>query len=58
MTCQGRVRSVTRPLEAVPGVGAVEVSLEKGEAELLYDPAGADIGQFRKAVHDAGFGVA
>jgi copper chaperone len=58
MTCQGCVRSVTRLLEAVPGVGAVEVSLEKGEAELRYDPARADIAQFRKAVEDAGFGVA
>lgn len=55
MTCQGCVRSVTRVLQAVPGVEAVAVSLEKGEAELRYDPARADAPQFRKAVEDAGF---
>jgi copper chaperone len=55
MTCQGCVRSVTRVLQAVPGVDAVEVSLEKGEAALRYDPVRADLPQFRKAVEDAGF---
>ena len=55
MTCQGCVRSVTRVLQAVPGVDAVEVSLEKGEAALRYDPAQADLPQFRKAVEEAGF---
>jgi copper chaperone len=55
MSCQGCVRSVTRVLQAVPGVEAVAVSLEKGEAELRYDPARAGTPQFRKAVEDAGF---
>jgi copper chaperone CopZ len=55
MTCQGCVRSVTRVLQAVPGVETVEVSLEKGEAALRYDPAQAGTAQFRKAVEDAGF---
>jgi copper chaperone len=58
MTCQGCVRSVTRVLQAVPGVDAVEVSLEKGEAALRYDPARADLPQFRQAVEDAGFSAA
>lgn len=55
MTCQGCVRSVTRVLQTVPGVDAVDVSLEKGEVALRYDPARADIPRFRKAVEDAGF---
>lgn len=58
MTCQGCVRSVTRVLQAVPGVAAVDVSLEKGEAELRFDPARAGAPEFRKAVEDAGFEVA
>ena len=58
MTCQGCVRSVTRVLQAVPGVDAVEVSLGKGEAELRFDPARAGAPAFRKAVEDAGFEVA
>jgi copper chaperone len=58
MTCQGCVRSVTRVLQAVPGVDGVDVSLEKGEAELRYDPARAGAPEFRKAVEDAGFEAA
>jgi copper chaperone CopZ len=57
MTCQGCVRSVTRVLQAVPGVEQVEVSLEKGEAELRFDPARAGVPEFRRAVEDAGFEV-
>jgi copper chaperone len=57
MTCQGCVRSVTRVLKAIPGVDAVEVSLERGEAALKYDPAKTGAPAFRKAVEDAGYGV-
>ena len=57
MTCQGCVRSVTRVLEGVPGVAKVEVSLEKGEAVLQYDPDKAGVPQFRQAVEEAGFDV-
>jgi len=55
MTCGGCVRSVTRVLQAVQGVDSVNVSLERGEAALTYDPAKADIPQFRKVVEEAGF---
>ncbi|MGA8055264.1 MAG: heavy-metal-associated domain-containing protein [Burkholderiales bacterium] len=55
MTCGGCVRSVTRVLQAVQGVESVNVSLERGEAALTYDPAKADIPQFRKVIEEAGF---
>ncbi len=55
MTCQGCVRSVTRVLTAIPGVEAVEVSLERGEAEVRYDPVRTGAPAFRKAVEDAGY---
>ncbi len=58
MTCQGCVRSVTRVLKAVPGVDAVDVSLERGEADVRYDPARTAVPALRKAVEDAGYGAA
>jgi copper chaperone len=58
MTCQGCVNSVTRVLSAVPGVASVQVSLERGEAALRYDPAKATEAQLRQAVEDAGFEAA
>ena len=58
MTCQGCVRSVTRVLQAVPGVEAVDVSLERGEAAVRYDPARTGVPGLRKAVEDAGYQAA
>jgi copper chaperone len=55
MTCQGCVKSVTRVLAALPGVEAVEVSLERGEAALRHDPAKVGADDFRTAISDAGF---
>jgi copper ion binding protein len=58
MTCQGCVRSVTKVLQAIPGVEAVEVSLERGEATLSFDPTRTGAPAFRKAVEDAGYDAA
>jgi copper chaperone len=49
---------VTRVLKAIPGVEAVAVSLERGEAEVQYDPARSGAPAFRKAVEDAGYAAA
>ena len=38
MTCDGCVRSVKKVLRGVPGVRDVEVSLERGEARVEFDP--------------------
>ncbi|MFM2054846.1 MAG: hypothetical protein RL456_2883 [Pseudomonadota bacterium] len=58
MTCGGCARSVTGVLKALPGVAAVEVSLEQGEARVSYDPAQVTPAQLSAAVEDAGFEVA
>jgi copper chaperone len=55
MTCQGCIMSVTRVLSAVPGVAGLDVSLDRGEARLKYDPARAGQAEIRRAVEDAGF---
>lgn len=55
MTCDGCVKSVTRVLKSVAGVGLTEVSLGRGEARVSYDPARASLAQLRKAIEDAGY---
>ena len=55
MTCSGCVGSVTRVLQALPGVDSVEVSLERGEARLRYDAARVGRDDFRRVVEEAGF---
>ena len=55
MDCQGCVKSVTRMLSGVPGVAGVEVSLEKGNAIVSYDPAKSGPAEFRRAVERAGY---
>ena len=57
MTCQGCVGSVTRVLQAAPGVNAARVTLSPGRAEVTYDPSRVDVATLRKAVEDAGYDV-
>jgi copper chaperone len=55
MSCQGCVSNVTGVLQALPGVSAVDVSLEAGEARVRHDPAQSDVAALRSAIEDAGF---
>lgn len=57
MTCMGCVGSVKRVLEALPGVDAVDVSLEKAQASVGFDPAKVSPGALAKAIEDAGYDV-
>lgn len=57
MSCQGCVKNVTGVLQVLPGVEKVEVSLEAGQACIVYDPDKAVEAQFRSAIEDAGFDV-
>jgi copper chaperone CopZ len=57
MTCEGCVRGVRAALSKLPGVGAVEVSLEAGEARVEHDPGAAPVEVLREAVEAAGFDV-
>lgn len=57
MTCSGCVRSVTRVLEQIKGVSGVEVSLDRGEATVRYDPASAERAKFKAAIEGAGYEV-
>jgi len=58
MTCGGCVASVRRVLEAQPGVSAVEVTLEPGQAKVTFDPARVDAEKLAQAVEAAGYDVA
>ena len=57
MSCQGCVKNITGVLQALPGVEQVNVSLEAGQATLVYDPGKANLSQFKAAIEDAGFDV-
>jgi copper chaperone len=57
MTCGGCVASVTRVLRAVPGVAAVEVTLQPGAARVTFDPARTSVPVLRTAVEEAGYAV-
>jgi len=58
MTCGGCVRSVTNVLKALDGVSKAEVSLEKNNAVVDYDPGKVGIEQLKRSVVEAGFEVA
>ena len=58
MTCDGCVRSVTKALQAVPGVGDVEVSLARSEAQIAFIPREVSIERLKAAIDDAGYEAA
>lgn len=55
MTCGGCVAAVKRQLGKTEGVTAYDVSLEKGEAEVTYDPARTDPKKIAEWMSKAGF---
>lgn len=55
MTCGGCVGAVKRQLKRTEGVTAYEVSLEKAEAEVTYDPARTDPKKIADSVSKTGF---
>jgi copper chaperone len=55
MTCEGCARSVTKALQGVTGVTAVEVSLEQGEAKVSYIPREVSVERLKAAVDGAGY---
>ena len=57
MTCGGCVRSVTNVLKALDGVAKAEVSLEKNNAVVDYDPGKVGVEQLKSSVEEAGFEV-
>jgi copper chaperone CopZ len=57
MSCQKCVQSITRILQALPGVERVDVSLEAAQAALDYDPEITGVAQFKSAIEEAGFDV-
>lgn len=58
MSCQGCVRSATQALTCLDGVTEVRVSLEAGEAHVVFDPARQSESGLRAAIVGAGFEVA
>lgn len=58
MTCTGCVASVKRVLAAIDGVSSADVSLEKAQATVTYDPARAALPAIKSAITDAGYDVA
>ncbi|MDX2093181.1 MAG: heavy metal-associated domain-containing protein [Kofleriaceae bacterium] len=55
MTCNGCVRHVREALRGVPGVTAVDVHLEAGEARIQHDAETTAVESLISAVTAAGY---
>jgi copper chaperone len=55
MTCEGCVKSVTRTLQGVPGVQAVDVFLAEGKARVSFDPGRTGLAELKRAIERAGY---
>ncbi len=57
MVCGGCVSSITKALEARPGVGNVIASLDNGEVSIEFDPQAVQLPELESAIEAAGFDV-
>ncbi|WP_432720170.1 heavy-metal-associated domain-containing protein [Jeongeupia wiesaeckerbachi] len=57
MSCGGCVASVTRAVQAVEGVKAVNVSLAPSLAKVDFDGADTDAAEIERAIEDAGYDI-
>jgi len=57
MTCMGCVSSIEKVLAEISGVSDSDISLEKQQARIQYDPEKTDINQFKEAIVGAGFEI-
>jgi len=55
MSCQGCVKNISGVLGALAGVASAEVSLEAGEARVVYDAQAVSREALVGAIEDAGF---
>jgi copper chaperone CopZ len=55
MHCGGCERSVSRAVQAIPGVASARADFVAEEVEVTYDPGRTDLEAIRAAVRDAGF---
>ena len=55
MSCQGCVKNISGLLLATPGVVSAEVSLDAGEARVVFDPQQVQRAALLEAIEDAGF---
>ena len=58
MTCSGCVAAVERVLKELDGVGKVDVSLERRQATVEFDPARLALPDLHAVIEDAGYDVA
>jgi Cu+-exporting ATPase len=58
MTCASCVRRVEKALRAVPGVQDAAVNFATSQAQVTYDPRGANPDAFTAAIEKAGYEVA
>jgi copper chaperone CopZ len=55
MTCAGCETTIKLALEQTPGVRSAEVSYERGEAVVVYDPALTNTDKLRAAINETGY---
>lgn len=55
MTCNGCVLNIEKILNAIEGVQATEVSLEKAQAQITFNANQVQVSHLIEVIEDAGF---
>ena len=57
MSCDHCVRSVTKTVTALPGIGSVAVDLKTGTVTVEHDPDITDVIKIKAEIEDQGYDV-
>lgn len=57
MSCDHCVRSITKAVSALPGIGGVSVDLGAGTVKVEYDPVKSAPDRIKSEIEDQGYDV-
>ena len=57
MSCEHCVRSVTKAVSALPGIGSVDVDLKTGTVTAEHDPGITNAEKIKAQIEDQGYDV-
>lgn len=57
MSCEHCVKSITKAVSALPGIGSVKVDLTAGTVSVEHDPEQSPLDKIKAEIEDQGYDV-
>jgi copper chaperone len=57
MSCEHCVKAVTKAVNALPGIGSVEVDLKSGTVSVEHDPSQSTLDKIKFEIEEQGYDI-